>query len=294
MSGITLADTLNINKLVFIRSLDAGEIGPSRRIVEDLVALSLDGGTSVEEHDVGNESELLRLLAQLAQRAEDGLRPILHFDCHGCDKKGLLLEPANEFISWARLADALRSLNVATKNNLVCFFGVCFGLHLSFQLNLSKPTPYFLTIAPENEISVGMLEHLTVPFYRRVIQTGNITQSYDELLNPALKLFHCKEIFAKALARYIAANCMGAEKRVRQELMVTSLLASRRIENPSRTQLRNIRAEVRAKLAPHRAFERYAPLFLIGRDPGFTFKQVKRRAESERKRIVRTRINVRR
>lgn len=280
MDGIILSDNLAINSLLWIRSLGAHELNPSRRMVEDLQTLAAADGFTFEEHVVECPEDLLALLGNIARRADEGLRPILHFDCHGSRSDGLLLEPSGEYLDWPRLADGLRAVNVATANNLCCVFGVCFGLHMSFELRLSKPSPYYLTIAPEQEILVGQLEQSTLPFYREVFSSGNITSAYSKVLRPDLKLFHCKEVFARALATYIANNCVGRAAKRRQERMVTEILQQDGIVSPSSEQLREARAKIKAALAPSQTIiDQFAPTFLIGREPGFGYPELRKLAD---------------
>lgn len=280
MDGITLTDTLLVNSLLWIRSLGADELNPSRRMVEDVEALAATQGFVFEEHVVGDSAEMLALLVDVAARAAAGLRPILHFDCHGSRADGLLLEPSGDYLSWSALTDALRAINVATANHLCCVFGVCFGLRMSFELRLSGPSPYYLTIAPEREVSVGVLEDRTAPFYREVFAGGNITRAFADVLAPELKLFHCKEIFARALATYIADNCVGKAAERRQERMVTAILRKHDITAPSSAQLREARTKAKAALAPSQAvIDQFAPTFLIGRAPGFGYSQLKKLAD---------------
>lgn len=280
MDGITLTDTLLVNSLLWIRSLGANELNPSRRMVEDVEALAVAQGFVFEEHVVADRAEMLTLLGGVAVRAATGLRPILHFDCHGSRVDGLLLKPSGDYLSWAALADALRAINVATANHLCCVFGACFGLRMSFELRLTKPSPYYLTIAPEREVSVGVLEDRTAPFYREVFASGNITKAFADVLTPELKLFHCKEIFARALATYIANNCVGKAAEQRQEKMVSALLRKHGIIAPSSAQLGEARTRIKTALAPSQAvIDHFAPTFLIGRVPGFGYAELRKLAD---------------
>jgi hypothetical protein len=171
MNGMKLSDTLSINKIIWIRSLDNNEIGPSVRMVEDLELRAANGNFAFEERVVNDRNSLQSVLNEIADEAERGLRPILHFDCHGSRDEGLYLKPSGEDFSWEELVIALQKINVRTENNLCCVFGVCFGLRLSMSLELSKPTPYYLTIAPEEKVLVGTLEakntNFTTPFISR-------------------------------------------------------------------------------------------------------------------------------
>jgi hypothetical protein len=285
MDGLTLGDTLQVNSVIWITSLDEGERGPSRRMVEDLAPLATAADMRFEEVAVGDRAGLLSALSVVTDDAGRGLRPILHFDCHGSAEHGLALRPSGEYLAWGELVDALRMLNSATRNNLCCVFGVCFGLHMSRELRLSLPTPYYLTIAPESEISVGVLEERTTPFYREVFETGDITAAYAKVLKPDLRLFLCKAVMAEALAAYIAGNCVGAEARARRERMVTAVLAKERITEPTTAQLGDARRKVKTALEPSQALiDHYASTFLLGRDPGFGFTELQRLADVQVKR----------
>jgi hypothetical protein len=104
------------------------ETGPTRCILEDLETLAGAGGFPVIERKVSDRSELLRVMSELAEHATGGLRPILHVDAHGSPKDGMLLAPSGDQVGWADVIELLQNLNVATGNNLVSVFALCFGL----------------------------------------------------------------------------------------------------------------------------------------------------------------------
>lgn len=280
MNGLRLEDKLEINTIIWFQSLGEDEVGPSNRMIEDLDALALKGGFPVERLIIQHRREALDALAKIAERAAHGLRPILHFDCHGSKTNGLLLKPSDEFLSWQDLADALRPINVATRNNVCCIFGVCFGLHFSFELRLSKPSPYFLTIAPEREVSVGILEARTGDFYSRLNETRNITLAYSDVLKPELHLFYSRAVYAEALAVYVNQHCRGKRGAARRERLLTELLRSRGITTPNKEQLKHARAQIKALVMPSQALiDRWAPTFLIGREPGFGIAELEQLAD---------------
>jgi hypothetical protein len=134
-TGLTISETLQTNAIVWIHSLPEKEMGPTRRILEDLEGLSSVGGFPISIYAVRNHAELSELLMQLTAMAEQGLRPVLHVDAHGTVAEGLLLSPSGERVGWSELIDDLRYLNVATANNLTCIFALCFGLHLYRQVS---------------------------------------------------------------------------------------------------------------------------------------------------------------
>jgi len=209
----------------------------------------------------------------------------LHFDCHGSKELGLLLAPSGDRIGWAKLTSALREINIAAENNVCCIFGVCFGMYLSTALSVTEPSPYFLTIAPEREVSVGELEARFPPFYERLFETGNITQAYKECLIEVLNIFQCQEIFGKAFATYIVNHGSGAAISARRENLITELLRQRGISDATPKQLREVRAQMKTGLKLSQdILDRYASIFLIGREAGLHLEDVEKLAEVYRRR----------
>lgn len=178
-TALTISESLQTTAIVWIHSLPECEMGPSRRILEDLNGLANAGGFPVVEYAIRDRAELSDLFRQLTREAEQGLRPVLHVDAHGTSSDGLLLAPSGERVEWVEIVKDLRALNVATRNNLTCIFALCFGLHLYKQVSLKKPVPAYLFCAPPAEITVGFLEAQTLAFYKEINRTSNVTAAFE-------------------------------------------------------------------------------------------------------------------
>lgn len=284
--ALHVIDRVEVNTVIWLRSLPEAELGPSRRMTEELEALAQQGGCLFEQIVVGDRREMLDALASIADRCARGLRPVLHFDCHGTRDKGLLLAPSGESLGWSKLAEALRTVNVAARNHVCCVFGVCFGLHLSLSLRLSEPTPYFLTIAPEREVAVGFLEERFPQFYAALFEGGHIDKAYRAHLAPELTCFNCKEIMAKSLAIYIARHATGVPGRERRERIMSQSFNQRGIPMPTPHDLRVTREAIKQRLALTQAqIDAYSQTFLIGRAPGFGLAEVERLADGMKRRL---------
>lgn len=276
-TALTISETLQTNAIVWIHSLPEQEMGPSRRILEDLHGLANVGGFPLFEYAVRDHTELGDVFKQLTAKAEEGLRPVLHVDAHGTVADGLLLAPSSERIGWAEIIEFLRDLNVATANNLTCVFALCYGLQLYKQVSLKKPVPAYLFFAPPSEISVGFLEAQTLAFYREINRTSNVTAAFEATLGTNMKSFHCQGLFFQSLLRYTRTYCMGRPRQDRQERMVTAILQRDGISKPSNAQLREARRKIQEFLKPGQSLiDRFAPSFLIGRAAAFTYADLDR------------------
>lgn len=276
-TALTISETLQTNAIVWIHSLPEQEMGPTRRILEDLEGLASVGGFPISIYAVHNRAELSELFMQLTAMAEQGLRPVLHVDAHGTVAEGLLLSPSGERVGWSEVIDDLRALNVAKANNLTCIFALCFGLHLYRQVSLKRPVPAYLFCAPPEEISVGFLEAQTLAFYREMNRTSNVTAAFQATLGGVMQSFHRQGLFFQSLLRYIRTYCIGRMRQDRLERMVTAVLRRDGIANPSSTQLKQARREIREFLKPsQKVIDLFAPSFLIGRAPAFTYADLDR------------------
>lgn len=274
-TGLTISETLQTNAIVWIHSLPEGEMGPTRRILEDLDGLAGPRGLPVVQYKVGNSTEFIKIFDELTVNAEQGLRPILHVDAHGTENDGLLLSPSGERIEWSDIIEYLRILNVATNNNLTCVFALCFGLHLYKQVSLKEPVPAYFFVAPPSEINVGFLEDNTLAFYREVNHTSNVTDAFNKTLAMEMESIHCQGLFLQSLLRYIRKYCTRKQRQERQELIVTTVLEREGIVNPTSPQLRRIRQYVRQCLKPgQHLIDQFEPSFLLGRSAAFAYNDL--------------------
>lgn len=131
----------------------------ARRLVEDLELLRLGVHKFYfEHHIVFSRQELVELLRKVARLAKKGLRPLIHFDMHGDKFRGLELNPSGEFAPWPEVVTWLRKINVRAKNNLCVIAATCHGLNMIRPITIEKPVPFYCLIAPEHEISFGMID----------------------------------------------------------------------------------------------------------------------------------------
>lgn len=268
-------DTLPINAILWVRSVSPEDQGVGRRIAEDLEDLVRPNGQGFQLIDVEDRTDFLNVLSEIAVSCDAGLHPVLIVDAHGDADKGVLLAPSGDWVSWPDTLEALGSINRATGAGLICIFALCHGLHLYKSVELKRPAPAHLFYAPEGVIKNGELEDRLPPFFRALMEGGNVAAAFTDHLSPVMSSMNCQTLFLKALALYVRNHCRGAGKRTRQEKVVTRLLAQDGRAMPNRKKLRSARARAKTGLRPGpHIIDLFAQTFLMGRPVAFTYQDV--------------------
>lgn len=287
--------TLAVNSLFWITSLRPTEHGVTRRIQEDLLPYLDSIGLHHHTFQPQTATELLAILSDIAQQANVGLRPILHFDTHGDLAQGLRLAASGEFISWSVLIFHLRAINVATGNNLCVVSGACFSLNAVWEINLSEACPFFILIASGKEVSAGFLADKTFAFYKSAFEGLEIVAAHERHLAPHLSLHHCERVLAYDIANYIRDSCTGKGRRIRREELMTRAVTARIAQN--RQARRKVRQGAKKWTRPNQAMvDRYVngvvSKFLMGKPPGFDINDVMRLVKSDNDRSARVRAPI--
>ena len=275
MPTLTIAEPLDINTIIWIGSVPEDEQCLSDRMTGKLKAQAGAGGFPIRVHEARDRQQLFDILDKVAKDAEQGLRPILHFDTHGNADMGVALEPSGDWASWPELIERLRAINIATGNNLVVVFGLCHGLHLYKFVQLKKAAPAYLFAAAEHAVSVKFLMDEVPEFYRQVQAQGAFLEPFKATLGKQMTLFNCQGLFLKTLAHYVKTQGRGAVLEARIDRTVEAHLEKAGIARPTAEDRADLVGKVRRTLEPsERLIEIFAPAFLIGRPPGFSYADV--------------------
>lgn len=268
-----LTGIFSCNSVIWFTSLPAQDQGTSRRVFEDVEPEIRQAEMRCEHHSIQSAKQLFNRLEALTSAAtEIGLRPLLHFDMHGNAELGLHISASDEYIPWTTLADHLGALNVATGNNLCVVGAACYGLKAISSMSLERPTPFFLLLAPEEEVSMGFLEDNIPAFYRELFISG-VLIPYERYLEPHFSYFHCERVLFEAIARYIQKGCKGKSGKERRERLLTEMFMTG-IPNTKQNR-RVMRRQIKAKLKPGpEILDRYARTFLAGKPCSFDFDEL--------------------
>jgi len=251
------SSTLTVNSLLWFTSLEPTQQGLTLRIQEDLMPYLDSIGLRHQTCEPQTADQLLEMLNQIARKAGAGLRPVLHFDTHGNVTHGIKLDASGEFVLWPDLVVSLRAINVATGNNLCVVSEACFSMEAARQVTLSEPCPFFILIAPQNEVSSGFLEDNTLAFYKSLFEGLEVVEAHARHLAPNLALFHCERMLIYTLAYYVRDYCIGKLGNERREELLTKAVAANLAHN--RSDRRRIRREAKVWTRPSQAMvERFA------------------------------------
>jgi hypothetical protein len=219
------------------------------------------------------KSLFLRALDEIAEAARNSSKPFLHLDMHGSVEKGIEIAASSEFVPLSVLVSKLRAINQATGNNLCVVAATCEAFHAIKLAGINQAVPFFLLVAPSTEVTAGFLQDRIAPFYRQMLETGDVTTSVKENLEPEMRTFHCGAALAKAMAQYISVHSKGKTGEKRREMLLSEVLLAGRPRTS--TRLGEIRKSIKKGVAPDQTMlDRFADKFLVGKPCGFTFVQL--------------------
>lgn len=200
---------------------------------------------------------------------------MIHIDTHGGPDDGICIIGANgdEFVPWNVVCDSLRSINIATGNNLCVVSAACFGFYVVKHNDIHKPVPFYMLVSSSKTLSFKFTEAQTFGFYKCIFEELDFIKRYNEYLASEMELFLCEKLFAVSLSRYFRFKCMGKGGKKRVEDLVTMALQGRIPPTPA--NLSFLRQAARQHIKPSEAlFSKYASTYFIGKSPGFTFSDV--------------------
>lgn len=263
----------NVNTVYLVTSSRPGEEGTTRRLIENISDISNNGGNFNFSHaQINSGGGYFQFLDEIFHEIDNGLKPILHFDMHGSQERGLEIGKTREFIDWASVIDSLRILNTKLNNELVVVITACHGLHAILPISFEKAAPFLCLIAPEEEIKVGHIEDRVPDFYRELFSSDSLAHACQKL-GSEFRYFHSAEFLFKTLARYIKEKCKGAGGQKRREDLLTEIMETRLVEAPEKVS--EYRSKVKKHIAPNQELlDRYTSRFLMGKDSGIKIEDL--------------------
>lgn len=262
------------NSLEWITSLKDSERGITSRILEDVEPLFTRRGLPFRLHEPQTAADLLSTLKAIASRASMGMKPIIHLDLHGSKNTGISVEASGEAIDWPTLANGFRTINAATKCSLTVVSGACFSFHAVSAVDITMIAPFYLMIAPEEEITGGELEGNLAHFYRDLFEGRDIYTTMGARFGNRIRAFHCEKMLAYVFYDFINEAGVGRQKKRRIEDYVSRAVADGTgSDSETLRRLRDLAGEL---VKPsEELLVRHGTVFLGGRSPSFTIADLK-------------------
>lgn len=256
----------HLNEVILITSPRADERGLERRLVESIKDVSENGGhfNFVHAPLYGGDG-FFQFLEEVYYRIEKGLKPLIHIDMHGCERRGLEIGANGDYIDWQYVVDVLRVLNEKLNNQLIVLITACHGLHAVLPIQFEKSAPFLCLFAPEEEIKFADIEDKVPQFYSELFSTGSLDSALDKL-GSKFTLFNCVDFLFKVLAIHIERECEGRGGRERREELLTQIMQTSLGDTPEK--IGSYRAFVKDYIKPDQALlDRFTSNFLMGNAP---------------------------
>lgn len=255
---------ISVNAVFLITSPRTDEEGVTRRLIESISDASNNGGCFNFTHaSIYRGDGYFQLMNEMYSEIDNGLKPIIHFDMHGCEARGLEIGATGEYIDWKSVVDSLRILNEKLQNELVVVITACHGLHTILPVTFEKTAPFLCLFAPEEEITVSDIEDKVPKFYHELFATESLESAFQKL-GDKFKCFNSVEFLFKTLALYIRRECKGVGGRERREELLTQIM-----ESPlgdASEKISEYRVNVKQYIKPDQALlDRYTSRFLMGK-----------------------------
>ncbi len=134
-------------------------------------------------------------------------KPIVHLEIHGDADRGGLVLASDEFLPWNAVTDALRQVNVITKNSVVLVLGTCSGAFVLTAVANSpfERAPFYGVIGPDRPVLNFFLPIGFRAFYTTLLATGDFVPAVNELRGrtlPEYGGYDCAHLFRVGLAKY--------------------------------------------------------------------------------------------
>lgn len=159
-------------KIVIVQSLEPHERPTGANLHTFLRGLNGLLGLSVpfEYMECESAREFRSIMERLIDDCRGGHIPLLHVECHGDDRDGLIFENGSE-LAWRDTAELLTRLNEACRYNLFAVFAACFGAYFLGQISAYRSAPCYAIVAPTAITYPDELETGFKLFYKNLLQT---------------------------------------------------------------------------------------------------------------------------
>jgi len=221
MSGIIFS------KLWVIESLPTGERKTGKHLFDNQLEEAKRVRPELITQFAAPETkcELFEVLQKIRDEAAIGTYPMIHFECHGCERG---LGTANrELVKWDELREVLVDINRSTQLNLMIVVAACNGAHLINASTKLDAAPFWAIIGPEVEVTDLHIQANFGQFYESFFSSLDGDKAIN-VLNDGVdhnkRIYHfisAAGLFARAYRSYFNRHCIGKGKEERLEHLLS-------------------------------------------------------------------------
>lgn len=256
------------DRIVWFCGLPETEMGPTRRVTEDLEDLSRRSALAFRRYDPRNSIEFSGFLdAEL----NVGGNVLIHIDSHG-SHEGIYIGNEQELVTWGKVCNWLRPINVQSSNSTLVVSNCCFGIFAISAVDMNQPAPFLGFLAPKDKTTVGSFESSVPQFYRHILTDDNFEKGLTALSEYDFWL--ADRFLMKILVRIAHKYSTSRGRQQVTEELVSIAKAKGEIligESPADIR-RKIKLRIRTVLEER--YDKYLQEFLFGNTPSFTFEDI--------------------
>lgn len=171
-----------------------------------------DDKISCKYQFTNSKKEFKDYLGEVKENIKNGIFPLIHLSCHGSER-GILL-PSGGRVKWNELSRILRSINIASRNNLMIVLACCEGKYMTLPLansmvndGIDVCSPVYGFIGVDGIIKNSDIENGFQNFYNEVFESfRDSTLDFDkaiQLLTNSVScniiVESCKSLFEKTV-----------------------------------------------------------------------------------------------
>lgn len=262
-SSLSFTSGFSNNAVLILDGLGQSDLQTGENLFWKLEAMDRPG-TLCRHIKIGSRAELFDVLDDVVQQAEEGLRPILHFEVHGGPTVGIGLGDSGQTASWPELCAYFQRINVLTRNNLGVVMAACFGLYAIKELCIDQPAPFHFLIGSEEKVYDNVIDAQMKEFYRTMFRTGLFEEALGQV-DKTFQRFHVEKHFAVSYGRYIKNGLTGGGRAARINRLVEERLTKKGLPL-TEANIAPLRAALEEQMKPTpENFKKYANIFMIGR-----------------------------
>jgi hypothetical protein len=211
------------------------EMQTARHIEENLLD-EINAGNSglfCERHKCETKNDLIDVFNKIKKRLKEKEEvSYIHIEGHGSKESLKLLD--SSLIPWSSIFEHFREINILCKNNLFFSSGACQSAYALKAATITKPSPIFGMLAPEQEVEAGSVLDGYIAFYKSLIRNESLNEAFkafaDVTNGKQYALIFSQSLFKKAAYKYITKNCMGKGRRERLESVLTQAVSSKDVQ----------------------------------------------------------------